>query len=107
MILNREKYGKVVQMYNFNMPFEWNKRLFYNTRYDRETKQQVQFIDSNWSYVEFLRKEIEMESMWRDYFAQNADNKQSNKSYYKAQALKQKLILAESKENQKYSQTNK
>ena len=105
MILRREKYGRVIQFFNFNMPFEWNKQIVYSQRYSKELKKEVNVTESNWSYVEFLKKELEVESMWRDYFAGIADNKQSNKSYYKAQAIKQKLIEAEARENQKYSQT--
>jgi len=75
MIFKRERYGEIVQHFNFNMPFKWNRDNFHD-----------------WTHEESVNKEIELESSWRDYFASIGDTKQSNKSYHRAQALKRKLL---------------
>lgn len=87
MVLRKEKYGKVIQHFNFNMPFTWNREKF-----------------NDWSHVESLHKEIEVESAWRDYFTANGNNKEANKSYWRAQALKKALNSAIQKEQEKLSQ---
>lgn len=103
MILSKEKYGKVIQLTNFNMPFYWNEEKRFYTRTDRVTGEKTKKLTSKWSESEALLVDIEKESMWRDYFAAKGDNKQSGKSYYRAQALKQRLLLVEEKEKERFN----
>jgi hypothetical protein len=78
----RPKYGEVVSpLTNFSMPFHWNN----DKQYD-------------WSMSEIVKKEIEKESAWRDYFAQKGDKKQCDISYWKASSMKNKLQGIISKE---------
>jgi hypothetical protein len=100
MYLRKERYGNIVQHFNFNMPFFWNKDEY--AYIDKKTG--ITKIGSKWSHVESLHKEIEVESSWRDYFASIGDNKQSNKSYHRAQALKKKLFEVIQIEKEKLSQ---
>lgn len=104
MYLRKERYGNVVQHFNFNMPFYWNKDEYPYTIIDKRTGETITKIGSKWSHVDSLHKEIEVESSWRDYFASIGDNKQSNKSYHRAQALKRKLSEVIQMEKEKLSQ---
>ena len=71
----RVKFGEVISpSVNFNMPFKWNRES-----------------EFDWSEKESLLKEIEVSSMWRDYFTAKADKKHANESYWKAHALKEKI----------------
>lgn len=87
MVFKREEYGSINQHFNFNMPFKWNRIKF-----------------NDWNHVESLYKEIEVESSWREYFTAKGNYKESNKSYWRVQALKKVLNSAIQKEKEKLSQ---
>ena len=86
----RKEYGDVVSLHNFNMPFYWNKE-----HKEVKTKDANYFI-STWSTKESIMKEVEKESMWRDYFTAKGDRKESNISYHRAQAFLKKIQNNES-----------
>lgn len=80
----RPTYGNVVSpITNFSMPFHWNREF----HIDKHGNQ----VSFDWTKEESLLKEIEKESMWRDYFTAKGDQKESNKSFWRAKALKDKL----------------